>query len=652
MSLDVKLTSSRDQQDIIGLFNRLIVKTASLTGVQRLQRALSAEQSTIDDEHEIDEKVRLVLEIRLETIPDGSLDASALLTEGPFKGKSLLWVAAYIGASRYSCYLETNELVEGYRYFLGQLLPKAVPKTIQFNVAFKHNRFNVSTLWLALYAHLKSQNKDDEWIFDYLLENFTTEELLELDFNELLQDQNGIALSALALVIQADIDIAENHKRNHKDQTSSLLRKISPLQHPEFFNFNAYVVDRDNLGMTALCLAAKGDADNIYKTTISGNSPFISILELADVKALNFKAKILKGKNKGKTPFWYATFMLEKDPACYNLITENVDIEQLDFNDKAEDPNDKSANKSALWYVSHHYAEVTKSRHVEDIFKKVKALNTLDYNNQPTRPKDPNLGKSVLWNLGKAALEGKPRAFTTALAQGMVCDLNYAARAHSGEHADKSVLGFALALAMKGNFKPLKLILRNIKNYPLNPAAIGPFEFEMLCHLAKDHHFYPLEVLLPCTTITPELLNRRVSIDKSGKTVAFLLIELAWAGFPQFLKMALKGIDCNQITLDKKLKTEETSAIMKEMSIIVRDSQSLDMPLLDAFLHSGHEEIAEQLHNINRECTSTVAVVDYQELAEPFATLLTQFEALRITPLHKSKNAKRSPKGPCQIRMQ
>jgi len=631
MSLDLKLTSSRDQQDIIDLFNRLIIKSAPVTGHKALVALLNDECSAIDSEHQLNEKVRVVLEKRLESIPDESIDASALLTEGPFKGKSLLWVCAYIAASIYGYHTEDDTYIEGYRYILGKLFDKAIPATLQFNTSFTLNTTAISTIWLTMYAHLKSLNNDDDWIFDYLLKNLSQDDLLKLNLNDLEIDHERNGVSALGLLIKADNRITQNKKATHRNYVHRLLTKVSPIMHPQFYNFNGYVVDRENLGMTTLCLAARGDADHIRRTAISEHSPFISILRTADITQLNFKAKILKGPNKGKSPFWYAACMLDEDEGCYQLIDENADFSQLDFNDKAEDPTDKDANKSALWFVSHDYAENSESHYVETVFRQVKNLTQLDYNNSPANSKDPNRGKTVLWNLGKAALNGRPKPFTIALNQGNYCDHNYAARACSDEHADKSVLGFALALALKGNLKPLNIILRNIKKFKLNPEAIGPFELEMLCHLAKNNHLYPLEILLPTVKMTPQLLNRVSTVDKSDKSICFLLIELAWAGYPQFLKMALKDINCDELVWSKRLKTAQTQSIMKEMSMIVRDVSRHEMPIFREFISSSQEDLIEQLAQLRLDGSSKADISDYQDLTEPLARLTAKFEQLKLS---------------------
>lgn len=634
--LNFEIPSNPDQQDILNLFNRLVVNRAPLTGRQALKALLSAEQKSIDDEYELDNKVRTTLEERLLAIPDSSLDASALLTEGPFKGKSILWVAAYIGASSYICYAEDDTLIEGYRYILGKVIDKASPETLQFNSAFTHKNYTISTLWLILYAHLKSFNNDEIWILDHLLDNVSEEDFLKLNFNELFIDQDRVALSPLALVIKSDNFITADKKRKHLDQTKKLLNKVSPRRHPDFFNFNALVLDSEHLGMTTLCLAAKADAEYLHKTKISNNSPFISILRKSDLGKLDFKAKIRKGPHKGKSAFWYAASMLEQDESCYSLIEENADFIQLDFNDKAEDPADKDANKSALWFVSYDYAEHDNSKYPENVFQRVKNLTSLDYNNAPTNPNDPHLGKTILWNLGKAALSGKPKPFTTALKQGVFYDHNYAARACNGEHADKSVLGFALALAIKGNFKPLNLILRNIKNFKLNPDAIGPYELEMLCHLAKNNYLYPLEVLLPTVKITPQLLNRVSTIDNSGKSICFFLIELAWAGYPQFLRMALKDINCADLMWDQRLKTELNANVMKEVHLLIRDVSRYEMPFFNEFVHSRQDTLTEQLEKLNLEGSSTADLTDYQHLSEPFKVLTEKFDQLKISSRNHS----------------
>ncbi len=645
MSLNVAFPSqvphAESQREIIELFNRLVKKSPALTAAAKLKKLFSSkngESSRIDDDHEVNDFIRIDLERKFKSIPNHCLDASALLTEGPFKGMSLLWVSSYIAASTYSFLDEKGELNQGYSYLLGRLIDKSMPSTICFDTAFTLNGKTVSTLWLAMYAHLKSLSKDGMWILHELLKILRAEDLLRLDFNTLSTKDDGVALSPLALLIEADSAVV-THKISHRDFVHKLLKVIPPRKHPGFFNLNAPVLSREALGMTTLCLAAKSDAELIQQNTISEDSPFITILRSADLTTLNFKTRILVGHDKGKTPLWYAASMLEDDEEPLDLILENTHFDQLDFNDKPTESKDRHANKNVLWFVSQHYATKKTSKHLETIFSKANDLAVFDFNNAPSSPKDKHAGQTILWNLGEAALQGKGKTqpFIRVLKHGKQTSLDYGARAHQGTNSDKSVLGIALALAMKGSFNALDIILQNIQIFGINTEAIQGFELEMLCHLAKRNHFYPLEILLSHIKFTPVLLNRDDSIEASGKNVLFMLIELAWYGYPHFLKVALKEIDINALKLSNKAINSQGERLIKELNCIVTEMSKQDdlpdRPIMKAFLESGYETLAEQLNKFQMASTSHPDMMDYKEICDPIVTLTKKFNLLKVSPV-------------------
>lgn len=640
-----QLKQSEHQQEVVELFNGLIKKKPAMTSAERLKKLLSSTVNDIDHDHEIDKNIRVKLEKKFKNIPNHTIDVSALLTSGPFQGKSLLWVSCYIGASTYTFIDVNNTSTEGYSYIFGKLLDKAIPSSIQFAAEFPIKGTRVSALWLAMYAHLKTVSIDSMWIVNKILKLLSPEELIKLDFNSLSMRDDRVAVSSIALIIQSEIDVVEKFNQYH-DNLNRLLKKLPPKNHPGFYNFNAPVLDANAYGMTTLCLAARGDAELIQTKTISFNSPFISILRAADLTTLNFKAKIRKGSDIGKTPLWYAAYMLEEDEDSLKHIVENVDFNQLDFNDKAEAPNDKNANKSALWFISHHYARNKSSYHLNTVFSKIDDLSNLDFNNAPTSPKDKHAGQTVLWNLGEAALSEKSKPFTRVLKLGKRINLDYSARAQHGANNNKSVLGVALALAMKGNFKALNLILQNIQTFGLKPEAIKAYELEMLCHLAKQNHLYPLDVLLPYVKMQPEYLNAEVTYDKSGKNVIFLLIQLAWQGYPHFLKLALKDIDIRMLHPQNKLRNPDDSKIVTELNSIVSNVSRYDgkedlpkMPILQGFLDSGFEELTEQLGKLELSPTSSADIMDFKAIAIPIKQLTTQFN-LNASSMNDHKKVK------------
>lgn len=650
MSLDAKLLAPRYQQEILELFNSLVKKSPPLTAAAKLKKLLSSENgesSRIDDDHELNDFIRNDLERKFKSIPNHCLDASALLTDGPFKGMSLLWVTCYIAASTYSFLDEKDELNRGYSYLLGRLIDKSIPSTICFDTAFILNGKTLSTLWLAMYAHLKSLSKDRMWILHELLKIIPTDDLLRLDFNTLSTKDDGVALSPLALLIEADSELVR-HKISHRDFVHKLLKVIPPRKHPGFFNFNTPVLSKEALGMTTLCLAARSDAELIRHNTISEHSPFITILRSADLTTLNFKARILVGHDKGKTSLWYAASMLEDDEEPLDLILEKAHFEQLDFNDKPTESKDRHANKNVLWFVSQHYATKVTSKHLETIFSKANDLSGFDFNNAPSSPKDKHAGQTILWNLGEAALQskGKAKPFIRVLKHGKQTSLDYGARARQGTNSDKSVLGFALALAMKGSFKALDIILQNIQNFGINSEAIQGFELEMLCHLAKRNHLYPLEILLPHIKFTPALLNRDDSIEASGKNTLFMLIELAWYGYPHFLKEALKEIDINALKLTNKAINSEGERLIKELNCIVTEMSKQDdlsdRPIMKAFLESGYETLVEQLSQFQMASTSHLDMMDYKEICEPIVTLTKKFNLLKVSSVITESKTEKS----------
>lgn len=632
------------QRDILDLFNRLIKRKAAQNRAQLFARILSDVSNDIDDEHEIDENVRIALEKKFNKIPANTLDASQLLTDGPFKGMSLLWVTCYIGASRYTFFDEDGVLSEGYSYLLSQLLDKSMSNTVRYTTEFKFNNRTISAFWLVIYAHLKTLSKNGMWIFDEIVDSMSDADLRQQNFNVLSHKDDRVALSPLAMLIEADVAVARSNFPN-RDFVHTLLNKVRPKHNPGFFDFNAPVLDMKALGMTTLCFAAKGDADLIKSSDISYKSPFIAILQTADPATLNFKAKIRKGPDQGKTPLWYAAFMLaENDEECITHILDNVSFAQLDLNDQPENPDDKHAAISALWFVAHHYARHHVSSHIETLFAKCQDLSKFDFNSTPKNVKDLHAGKSVLWNLGEAAFNGKSRPFIRALKIGKTTNLNYGARAVNGPNYDKSVLGFALALAMTGNFKALDLILENIKTYELSADAIQGYELEMLCELAKRNCLYPLEVLLPFIKMEPAFLNRETT-SRPGINVLYLLVELAWFGYPHFLKNALKGINIDALTPGKKVKNEENQRILKELNNIVNNvscyGAKQDRPIMQRFLESGYEELAEQLESkLKLTSTAQADIMDYNEIAGPITTLIIKFNLLAVKTEEKPQHRK------------
>ncbi len=125
-----------------------------------------------------------------------------------------------------------------------------------------------------------------------------------------------------------------------------------------------------------------------------------------------------------------------------------------------------------------------------------------------------------------------------------------------------------------------------------------------------------------------------------------MLIELAWYGYPHFLKVALKEIDINALKLSNKAINSQGERLIKELNCIVTEMSKQedlsDRPIMKAFLESGYESLVEQLSQFQMAGTSHPDMMDYKEICDPIVTLTKKFNLLKVTSVTTESKTEKS----------
>lgn len=622
------------QNEILALFNQLVRPKRKLSELKPHEQIYSA-LLALDEKHEINDPIRVQLQKKLELMKNGALDVNQVLTDGPLKGCTIAWVCAYFAAS--NCSLPSESNTTGYSYLLNRITDLVDIRSIDFTVTFKPTTLNTSALWLAVYGDLKSIADRNEWFSSHLLNALKSEELKTLDVNGWGKDDENINCSALALLIKADYALYRKYQGDSNDDyVHTLVSKVSPTDNPGYYNFNQKVIDKTNIGMTTLCLAGQLEADLVKDDgVISENSPFISILRAADQQQLDVNVRIANGKNKGKTPLWYAAYIATAQVYdALDLIIDKCDIDAIDCNAKAEDPNDDDANVSVLWLASFTLVNYRSGFSILTILRHRKDLTTLDFNNCATSDKDGDKGKTVLWNCALAALNGNPEALTIILENSEKLNLDYTAKAVSGPFKDKSVSDLILQMAQNGNVMPLILMLKD-KNCPFSKLLqIPPTVWANLCAKLRelsleDEENAPLIEMFQETMshlhMSAAHLSATVSTGEfKNQTALEQLLMLAYAGYPRLLNLALKAVN-SALTFDPAMLNFKMHGVLLELRKMCTTATQVASPqtLLGAFL------------------SGTSYSQDYGEMTENMNTLLNQFGSFKI----QSDNQRTTPEA-------
>ncbi len=553
MSTTGAKSKSTQQELVLSLFNQVVQPKRDFNSLTPLEK-MGAIYSSLDHAHELNESIRVKLQVELERIRPNEFDPNQILTDGPLKGSTIAWVSAYIAASECSFPAAARANSQGYPYFLSRIINLAPFSVLDLSVSFKATQLKVSALWLSIFADIRELRNNSDWFTENLLKKLNSEQLRKLDVNAMGFTDNGIACSVLALLIKQDY-----LSRHSPDYVHELLNKVPPLDHPTFYNFNKNVLDKANFGMTTLCFAGQMEADLVKKDkTVSHKSAFLAIVEATktNIHTLDFNARIRAGKNKGKSALWYAAYAgTGQIYDTFDMIVENADLDRLDFNAKAEDPNDDDANSSVLWLASFSLVNYRHGHPLLTILRKRTDLSTLDFNNCPTTDKDGDKGKTVLWQCALAALngmKGDDEALLIILNSSARLKLDYSAKAESGDYANHSVSDLIIQLAKEGNVMPLIKMLQDPNRSPLIEQQITPLLFASMCakliELSLDDtqflDFISLYGILLSLHLSAAHLNEIVPFGEcKGQTVLMQLLELALFGYPQLLDKAFKVVN-------------------------------------------------------------------------------------------------------------
>ncbi len=534
------------QENILNLFNQVVQLKKDFRSLSRKELMISIYNS-LDDKHEFNESVRIKLQQALQSVKPGVLDPNLVLSDGPFKGNTITWLSAYIAASGCSFPQQERAGLLGYPFFLRRLHELSHISGLNLSAASETTTSQLSALWLAVYADLRDLKHGYEWFTEFLVEKLNGEQLARLNVNAMGR-ADGIGCSVLAMMIKEDYASKDTPDYIHK-----LLAKVSPLKYPQFYDFNKKVIDKENMGMTTLCLAAQAEASAVKRDVpVSEKSAFVSIMKKADINNLDLNAPIIVGKNKGKTALWYAAYIATGQIyEGFDVIVEKADIDTLNLNAKAEDPKDDDANSSVLWLASFAFVNYRHGYPILTILRNRTDLSTLDFNNCPTTDKDGDKGKTVLWQCALAALNGQPgddEALLIILSNSANLALDYGAKPVSGEYANYSVSSLIIQLAKEGNVMPLIKMLQD-KNRPQDiKQQITPSIYATLCVMLRElsldrddlPDFNSLHGFLLQENMSDALLNEVVPCGEFiGQTVFMQVLELALDGYPQLLEKAL-----------------------------------------------------------------------------------------------------------------
>lgn len=611
---------------IIALFNKLIEPKPDIKSLNL--KSLAAIYGTLDERHSFNEAARLELQDELDKVKIGEFNPNQVLTDGPFKGSTITWVCAYIAASNCE-FIQAKSKMKGYSYFLTRIITLTDIVKLDFTASFKAINLELSALWLTIYSDLRNAKLTKFWFTRGILEQFPVKELSKLNINALGKGDDNIAISVLGQLIKADYIFEDSG-----DFIDFLLKKVSALRYPDFYNFNQPVLDSANMGMTTLCFAAQLEADAVKNDIpISERSSLLSILKQENIQRLDLNARIRSGLNKGKSPLWYAAYVATAQ-VFENLdtIIEKGDLDLLDFNAKAEDASDDDANSSALWLTSFLLVNNRHGFPILTILRNRKDISGLDFNNCPTSNKDGDKGKTVFWQCALAALEGKDgddEALLIILNNSQKLSLDYTAKAESGPYANQDVSDLILQLAQKGNVWPLVKMLQDNNRPHEIEQKISPTIWVIMCSKLKElslddedderyKDFEMLQEVLLRQQIGAEHLSTIVPSGVfKGQTALMVLIDLALAGLPLLLKHALTSVDIAHI-LNTELKSETRLLLLelkRQCVVALMAQHDQNMMILSQFLSGrGH------------------AVQDYVEISENVDALLKQFSALKIKP--------------------
>ena len=611
------------QEKILNLFNKLVVPKQDLNSLEPVKRA-AAIYGLLDEQHMFDDPIRIQLQNELGRIKPGEFDPNQVLTDGPLKGSTITWVCAYIAASQCS-FPQDNSSKLGYSYFLNRIITISKITGVDLTASFKATTLRVSALWLTIYSDIRNLKITEAWFTHLIISELKSEQLRKLNINTLGKGDDNIAFSVLAMWIKADYYTKESYDFIH-----NLLKKVSPLDFPDFYNFNQAVLDSANMGMTTLCFAAQLEADAVKKDIpISERSAFFSILNGANIQTLDLNARIRSGINKGKSPLWYAAYIATTQ-VFENLdtIIEKSDLDLLDFNAKAEDAGDDDANASVLWLASFALVNYRHGYPLLTILRRRKDLSTLDFNNCPTSNKDGEKGKSVFWQCARAALNGKKgddEALLIILNNREKLKLDYTAKAESGLYANKTVSDLIIKLAQKGNVWPLVKMLQDDNRPAGIEREISPLIWANMCSQLKtlsledddSDDFKNLQEAMFRLNIRADHLSANVPCGEfTGQTALMILIDLALAGFPKLLMQALQSVDITHI-LNTELKSETRLLLFelkRQCAVAAMEQHDDNITILNQFL-SGKGHSAQ----------------DYVQMLGNVDTLLKQFSAFRFT---------------------